>query len=80
MILGFLFFTKVINPLIEPTIEGAPSVQIPTHWSHVRINLYRFDEIESKTFCPVVRSVSCLLLKNVFTILFSLMKRINPST
>jgi hypothetical protein len=28
--------TSVTKPFIEPIIEGAPSVQIPTHWFHSR--------------------------------------------
>ena len=32
--LGFCFSTRGAKPFIDPTIDGAPSMHIPTHKSH----------------------------------------------
>ena len=31
----FVFFTKDVRPFMQPTIDGAPSAQIPTHVSMI---------------------------------------------
>lgn len=46
VIVEFFFFAKVISPLTEPTIEGPPSVQISTHWTHIILDLCKYGEIE----------------------------------
>jgi len=63
IIYGYFFLAKVVNPLIEPTIERAPSVQISTHWFHVMLNLSIYDKIKSTPFCPRVHSIIYLQQK-----------------
>jgi hypothetical protein len=47
---GFPFFTREAKPLMEPTIDGAPSVQMPRQYFQDRHFVSRYEEKTNTLF------------------------------
>jgi hypothetical protein len=58
-----IFFTREAKPLMEPTIDGAPSVQMPTQFSQDRPFVSKYEDMILNISCPLLVSFRFLQQK-----------------